>query len=110
MMPDLPQGVNPDDVDETRLTRAEAIITSMTHEERDRPEIIDGSRRNRIAKAQDKHPGSKSPHQTVQRNQTNDERRRKPNKRKKKNHQRVGKGKQNPRAKRKLIKRLMPLI
>ncbi|GIS39204.1 MAG: hypothetical protein Ct9H90mP11_05240 [Acidimicrobiales bacterium] len=27
--------MNPDDVDETRLTRVEAIITSMTHEERE---------------------------------------------------------------------------
>ena len=50
MMPDLPQGANPEDIDESRLARTEAIITSMTFEERDRPEIIDGSRRSRIAK------------------------------------------------------------
>lgn len=37
-------------VDEKMLKRTEAIILSMTPEERSRPEIIDGSRRARIAK------------------------------------------------------------
>ncbi|UCE18406.1 MAG: signal recognition particle protein [Gemmatimonadota bacterium] len=36
-------------VDETAFTRIEAMIRSMTREERWRPEIIDGSRRRRIA-------------------------------------------------------------
>ena len=40
------QGLNVDDLD---FTRTEAIILSMTRQERARPEIIDGSRRKRIA-------------------------------------------------------------
>jgi signal recognition particle subunit SRP54 len=40
------QGLNMDDVD---FTRTEAIILSMTKAERNNPEIIDGSRRKRIA-------------------------------------------------------------
>ncbi|MBU97937.1 MAG: signal recognition particle protein [Acidimicrobiaceae bacterium] len=50
MMPDLPPGADPSDVDESRLVRMEAIITSMTPEERQSPVMIDGSRRSRIAK------------------------------------------------------------
>lgn len=42
----LPQG----SVDDRELTRIEAILQSMTLEERRRPEIIDGSRRRRIAR------------------------------------------------------------
>ena len=38
------------DLDETRLRRIEAIIRSMTPEERQRPEIINGSRRRRISR------------------------------------------------------------
>ena len=38
------------DVDERRLDRIEAIILSMTLEERRRPDMIDGSRRIRIAR------------------------------------------------------------
>lgn len=37
------------DVDEAQLTRIEAIIRSMTPEERSRPKIINGQRRKRIA-------------------------------------------------------------
>ena len=37
-------------VDERELRRTEAIIQSMTREERERPTIIDGSRRRRIAR------------------------------------------------------------
>jgi signal recognition particle subunit SRP54 len=36
-------------LDTSRLKRTEAIVLSMTHEERRRPEIIKGSRRQRIA-------------------------------------------------------------
>jgi signal recognition particle subunit SRP54 len=36
-------------VDEHALTRIEAIIRSMTPEERQRPQVINGSRRKRIA-------------------------------------------------------------
>ena len=38
------------DLDETKLGRIEAIIHSMTSEERQRPEIINGSRRRRISR------------------------------------------------------------
>jgi len=37
-------------VDQKQLDRVEAIINSMTPEERARPQIIDGSRRKRIAR------------------------------------------------------------
>ncbi|MBO7169553.1 MAG: signal recognition particle protein [Clostridia bacterium] len=40
------KGVN---MDEKQMARTEAIILSMTRKERDKPEIIDGSRRRRIA-------------------------------------------------------------
>ena len=43
------KGALPRDIDGRELDRAEAIINSMTPEERRRPEIIDGSRRRRIA-------------------------------------------------------------
>ncbi len=38
------------DLDESRVDRIEAIIRSMTPEERQRPEIINGSRRRRISR------------------------------------------------------------
>ncbi len=38
------------DLDETRLRRIEAIIHSMTPDERQRPDIINGSRRRRISR------------------------------------------------------------
>jgi signal recognition particle subunit SRP54 len=38
------------DLDENALVRTEAIIQSMTIEERERPQILNGSRRLRIAK------------------------------------------------------------
>ncbi len=52
MIPGMNQlGKNmPADLDEGQITRTEAIIRSMTAEERRRPEIINGSRRRRIAK------------------------------------------------------------
>src|SRR4030042_337933 len=40
----------PDDEGEKRLKRIEAIISSMTYEERHDPRIINGSRRSRIAR------------------------------------------------------------
>lgn len=50
MMPGVPnmQGGLPD-VDERQLDRIDAIIGSMTVEEREKPQIISGSRRERIA-------------------------------------------------------------
>lgn len=43
----LPPGMK---IDEREFTRVEAMIQSMTPEERRRPEVIDGSRRRRIAR------------------------------------------------------------
>jgi signal recognition particle subunit SRP54 len=43
----LPPGMK---VDEKELVRVEAMIQSMTPQERRRPEVIDGSRRRRIAR------------------------------------------------------------
>ena len=40
----------PDAVDDRKLKRIEAIILSMTPDERRRPDIIDGHRRRRIAR------------------------------------------------------------
>ncbi len=45
LMRRLPQGV-----EEKQLKKVEAIILSMTAEERQRPDIIGGSRRRRIAR------------------------------------------------------------
>ncbi len=42
--------VSTEDLDEKHLKKVEAIIYSMTPQERRRPEIIDGSRRRRIAR------------------------------------------------------------
>jgi signal recognition particle subunit SRP54 len=52
MIPGMNQlGKNmPAELDEGQITRTEAIIRSMTSEERRRPEIINGSRRRRIAR------------------------------------------------------------
>ncbi len=50
MLSMLPGNANlANDVDERELARIEAIITSMTKKERAKPEIINGSRRKRIA-------------------------------------------------------------
>ena len=49
MIPGLGKQMKDVDVDEAELDRAEAIILSMTPAERRRPELIDGSRRQRIA-------------------------------------------------------------
>jgi signal recognition particle subunit SRP54 len=47
----LPRGLKPQgvEVDESQFTRMSAIIGSMTRKERLHPEIINGSRRKRIA-------------------------------------------------------------
>ena len=51
MIPGMNLGKNmPADLDEGQIIRTEAIIRSMTAEERRRPEIINGSRRRRIAR------------------------------------------------------------
>jgi signal recognition particle subunit SRP54 len=50
MFPGMPKRAVPGAIDEAELTRTEAIIQSMTREERRNPSIIDGSRRRRIAR------------------------------------------------------------
>ena len=49
MLPGVPKELRDAEVDERELARIEAIIHSMTREERGNPAIIDGSRRLRIA-------------------------------------------------------------
>jgi signal recognition particle subunit SRP54 len=50
MIPGLPSQLKDADVDERQLARVEAVVLSMTPEERRRPEIIDGKRRARISR------------------------------------------------------------
>jgi signal recognition particle subunit SRP54 len=49
MMPGIPKEARDVEIDDKDIGRIEAIIRSMTTDERVRPEIIDGSRRSRIA-------------------------------------------------------------
>ena len=49
MMPGMPKELKNQEIDDRQVSRVEAIIRSMTPEERVKPEIIDGSRRGRIA-------------------------------------------------------------
>ena len=49
MIPGMAGKFNPKDIDESRLVKFKAIIQSMTKKERFNPEIINGSRRKRIA-------------------------------------------------------------
>ena len=50
MLPGMGSALKDVDVDEKQFSRIEAIILSMTQHERDNVEILDGSRRKRIAK------------------------------------------------------------
>lgn len=49
MMPGVPKEVKNADIDDRELGKVEAIIRSMTIEERRKPSLIDSSRRSRIA-------------------------------------------------------------
>ncbi|MDG2112580.1 MAG: signal recognition particle protein [Actinomycetota bacterium] len=49
MMPGVPKELKDAEIDEREVNRVEAIVLSMTPEERVQPDIIDGSRRTRIA-------------------------------------------------------------
>ena len=49
MIPGVGSQLKDVDIDNKALARIEAIINSMTVEERDRPIIIDGNRRRRIS-------------------------------------------------------------
>ena len=50
MIPGLGKAIKDVDIDDDAFKGIEAIIYSMTPEERQRPEILNGSRRQRIAK------------------------------------------------------------
>ncbi len=50
MMPGMPKELRKAEIDEGELGRVEAIICSMTPQERRDPSLINGSRRVRIAK------------------------------------------------------------
>jgi signal recognition particle subunit SRP54 len=49
LMPGVPKELRDTEVDENQVSKIEAIIRSMTREERIEPNVIDGSRRLRIA-------------------------------------------------------------
>ena len=50
MIPGIPKELKDIEIDEKQLLRIDAIITSMTKEERQNPKILNASRRQRIAK------------------------------------------------------------
>ncbi len=50
MLPGMPKEIKNADIDDKEIGRVEAIIQSMTLEERRKPDLINGSRRARIAK------------------------------------------------------------
>ena len=50
LIPGVPRALSPNDVDPKKMKHIEAIILSMTPDERRRPEILNGSRRKRIAR------------------------------------------------------------
>jgi signal recognition particle subunit SRP54 len=50
MLPGMPKEIRNAEIDDKELGRVEAIIRSMTPDERRKPELINGSRRSRIAK------------------------------------------------------------
>jgi len=50
MIPGLGNELKDADVDEKQLARVEAVVLSMTLQERRRPEIVDGKRRARISR------------------------------------------------------------
>jgi signal recognition particle subunit SRP54 len=50
MLPGMPKEIRNAEIDDKEIARIEAIIRSMTPDERRRPELINGSRRSRIAK------------------------------------------------------------
>jgi signal recognition particle subunit SRP54 len=49
MLPGVPKELKNQKIDDREISRVEAIIHSMTSEERRKPEVINGSRRQRIA-------------------------------------------------------------
>ena len=57
MMPGMPKELKNAQISDDDLKPIEAIIRSMTPEERARPQLINGSRRSRIAKGSGRDPG-----------------------------------------------------
>jgi signal recognition particle subunit SRP54 len=57
MMPGMPKELKNAEIDDEMLVPIEAMINSMTIEERARPQLINGSRRARIAKGSGTEPG-----------------------------------------------------
>src|ERR671919_479303 len=60
MMPGMPKELRQAEIDEGQVRRVEAIIRSMTREERVDPNLIDGSRRLRIANGSGTQPSDVS--------------------------------------------------
>jgi signal recognition particle subunit SRP54 len=60
MMPGMPKEMRNAEIDEAQVNRVEAIIRSMTRDERVDPMIIDGSRRQRIARGSGTQPAEVS--------------------------------------------------
>jgi signal recognition particle subunit SRP54 len=60
MMPGMPKELKNAEIDDDMLVPIEAMINSMTAEERARPQIISGSRRARIARGSGRDPGEVS--------------------------------------------------
>ncbi len=60
MMPGMPKELKNAEIDDDALAPIEAMIHSMTPEERARPQIINGSRRARIARGSGTEPGEVS--------------------------------------------------
>ncbi|HET9610846.1 MAG TPA: signal recognition particle protein [Acidimicrobiales bacterium] len=60
MMPGMPKEMRNAEIDEAQVNRVEAIIRSMTRDERGDPMIIDGSRRQRIARGSGTQPAEVS--------------------------------------------------
>ncbi len=56
MIPGMGSQIPTDQLDDGEVNRMEAIVLSMTEKERKKPEIIDGSRRRRIAKGSGSEP------------------------------------------------------
>ncbi len=57
MLPGVPKEVRDVEIDDRQIARIEGIIRSMTIRERSDPDLIDGSRRERIAKGSGTAPG-----------------------------------------------------
>ncbi|NOX30441.1 MAG: signal recognition particle protein [Actinobacteria bacterium] len=60
MLPGVPKELKNTNIDDGEMARVEAIVYSMTTQERTHPEIIDGSRRARIAKGSGTSPSQVS--------------------------------------------------